>query len=143
MLYTYQNQHQADAALIICVDFRFHEASAKYVKDEMKQNFDLITLAGSQKNIAENNELWQATSRTINNVCVNLHHIKKIMVLAHEDCGAYGGSKNFVNSAEEEQKYWEDLEKAKQRLQSEFPNLSIIIGYCKIVNGEYNFTVKE
>ena len=142
MRYPYQGQHYVDAALIICVDFRFHESCTKYVKEEMQLDFDLITMAGPQKNIAEDNALWREVVKDIKKVCVELHHIKKIVIFAHEDCGAYGGSNNFAGSEEEEQKYWEDLETARQNLQRLFPELTIIIGYCKIVNDEYHFTVK-
>jgi len=141
MKYIYQNKHEADAALIICMDFRFYVACLDYVKNIMGLDFDLVTMAGSQKNIAEGNELWQATLKTIQNVCVKMHHIKKIVVLAHQDCGAYGGSKNFAGSAEEEQKYRDDLAKAKKCLRQEFSELEIIVGYCRIVDGEYDFSI--
>jgi carbonic anhydrase len=143
MNYTFQGQHQADAALIICMDFRFHWVSTDYVQNTMRLKCDLITMAGSQKSIAEDNDLWRETSKTIKKVCVELHHIKKIVVFAHQDCGAYGGSKNFVNLKEEEQKYWEDLQKAKQNLQQLFPELEIILGYCNIINDKYHFTFKQ
>jgi carbonic anhydrase len=68
----------------------------------------------------------------------DLHHAQKIVIINHEDCGAYGGSKKFEGDREAEQQFHvEELQKAKMKILSLYPDREIILAYAKLVdNGE-------
>ena len=135
------NKHQAEAILITCIDFRFHQAVLEYVKKNLAVDFDLLTIPGVAKNFALGNGLAQQSKDIIKNVSLPLHHIKKIILLNHWDCGGYGGSASFSAPEAEEQKYQADLKQAREILTNDFPELQVIIGYSKVQNGQLDFII--
>ncbi|MBU1131322.1 hypothetical protein KJ840_04270 [Patescibacteria group bacterium] len=144
MDYKYQHQHKAEAILITCIDFRFHQATIQYVSEELGlKDFDLLTVPGVAKNLAEGNVSGKEIIRIIKEVSRPLHQIKKIVVMNHWDCGGYGGSKSFASEKDEEEKYKSDLQKAKTILNKEFSELETIIGYSKVKNDQLVFKMIE
>ncbi len=143
MEYKYKNTHQAEAMLITCIDFRFHQATINYVRDNLATDFDLLTIPGVAKNFAEENQSAKEAIRIIKEVSLPLHQIKKIIVMNHWDCGGYGGSKSFSSEEEEENQYKNDLLKAKEFLTQEFSQLEVLIGYSKVTDDQLNFVMLE
>lgn len=142
MEFKYQNLHNAEAILITCIDFRFHQVTTQYVKEKLDiKDFDLLTIPGVAKNFVEENQLSTGAIRIIKEVSLPLHQIKKVILIGHWDCGGYGGSKNFDSEADEEERYQVDLQKAKQILNNEFPELEVIIGYSKIRGDQLDFVM--
>jgi hypothetical protein len=108
-----QNSHDDSiAALIIhCIDYRFVSGERRFAKENsLKDSYDLIAYPGASKDIEK---LTDAVG-----VSVRLHSPKKIMIVDHEDCGAFGSD----NSLETHKT---SLEKAKTLLQEKFPNLPV------------------
>ena len=69
----------------------------------------------------------------------DLHHAKKLVIVNHQDCGAYGGSKVFNgDEAAEENFHKEELKKAKAKILQKYPDLEIILVYVKLVDGGEN-----
>ena len=58
-------------------------------------------------------------------IAVRLHHIKKVVLINHEDCGAYGQE----GTAE---KHAQDLQNAKEKILIKFPDLAVEIYYLKL-----------
>lgn len=143
MHYPFANQHQAEAVLITCIDFRFHELTTEYVKTHLAKSFDLLTMPGTAKNFVAKNQLASEAVRIIKDVCIGLHQVKKIILLGHWDCGGYGGSKNFDSTHAEAEKYEYDLRQAKLMLKKEFPALDVIIGYSRIDGEEVKFIMMD
>ena len=50
------------------------------------------------------------------NISLKLHDPDLIVLVNHEDCGAYGGSKKFASKEEEEQFHEQELDKAQETL---------------------------
>ena len=110
--------HNAESAVITCIDFRLQE----YINHWISQNFppktfDRVALAGGVKNLEAIREQIEIAHR--------LHHIKKVVLINHEDCGAYGESGT-------PEKHAEDLKIAKEKIQSQFPDLSVETYYLKL-----------
>lgn len=139
MEFSYKDKHNCEAILITCIDFRFHQATIQYLKENLIEDFDLLTIPGVAKNFVENNIQAKEAIRIIKEVSISLHQVKKIIVMAHWDCGGYGGSQSFASAEEEENKYQADLQKAKEILTQEFSELEILIGYSKIIDNQIEF----
>ena len=58
-----------------------------------------------------------------------LHHVKKIIIVNHKDCGAYGGSKNFESLEKEDKYHISELKKAKEIISNKYPDKEIVMLY--------------
>ncbi len=138
--FRYKNVHSCEAVVLACIDFRFWKETAKFVEEELGvKAYDFPKLPGAAKAI---NECLIDNDSDLAAQCVsvpcNLHHIQKIVVVNHADCGAYGGSAKFNNDSEAEQRFHEgELRKAKEKILKYYPGKEIILAYAKLVdNGE-------
>lgn len=105
------NDHQAEAIVVTCIDFRLQEAINNWISQNFAPKaFDRVALAGGVKNLE--------TILSQINIAHRLHHIKKVILINHQDCGAYG-----VEGSPE--KHAEDLRNAKAKVKEIYPNLEI------------------
>ncbi len=79
----------------------------------------------------------------IQNVSVKLHHIEKIILIAHRDCGAYGGSVAFASPEAEKEAQTKDLQAARRILFERFPKITVRIFYAEINGENVEFQVIE
>ena len=109
-------KHICQAVVIHCIDFRIQEAIHDFLQGF--HGVDHISLAGGVKELLEKGK----ESLTFSNLEISsrLHEPKKIILVQHEDCGAYGGSKAFENAQKETEFQREQLEKAKELLSVSF-----------------------
>ena len=130
-------KHECNHFVLSCIDFRFHEAISEWVKENnFVGDYDLVSLAGAQKNVA-NPETRDFFMNQLA-ISVRLHKTNTILLLAHQDCGAYGGSKAFASWAEEKAKYTEDLNIAEATIKNVYPEMKVkkIILEWKVKFGE-------
>lgn len=112
------NDHQAEAIVVTCIDFRLQEAINKFISEHFApKTFDRVALGGGVKNLD--------TILTQIDIAVRLHHIKKVVLVNHEDCGAYGAEGN-------PQKHAEDLRNATSRIKQQFPDLEVETYYLHL-----------
>ena len=119
--------YTAQAAIVWCFDNRAWDAFQRFLDREDIRTFDPILIAGGAKDLASPEQksnrqyLLDQIAKSI-----KLHHTKKIVLMTHEDCGAYGGSQKFGNDAEKEKIFHQsELEKAKQVLLRAFPDMEV------------------
>ncbi len=104
------------------MDFRFQSFIRKWADENIRnQSYDLISYAGASKDL-------DAILNQID-LSVRLHHIPRVVLIHHEDCGAYGPEGTFERHAA-------DLLRAKEALRSRHPQLDIDLYYLKL-NGEF------
>ncbi|OGF35688.1 hypothetical protein A2482_04505 [Candidatus Falkowbacteria bacterium RIFOXYC2_FULL_48_21] len=116
--------HTCNSLLLTCIDFRFNEAIRDWAKEQgLIKDFDLVSLAGAQKNFLDEDTKSVALKQL--EISSRLHGIKTVLLVAHQDCGAYGGSKAFASWDEEKAKYAEDLEKAESLIKERFSILAV------------------
>lgn len=135
-LFKYKNIHSCEAVVLTCIDFRFWRETVRFVEEELGlEVFDFPSLPGSVKAINEDNNLaMQCIS-----VPVELHHVKKIVLINHQDCGAYGGSVRFNGDDEAEQKFHEgELKKARKIILEKYPDKEVILVYAKLTEDKEN-----
>lgn len=81
----------AEALVLTCMDYRLVDDAAKFFDSKHLTNeYDQVSLAGaslaavSDKFPSSNAAFWDHVG-----IAKTLHHIKKVIVLDHRDCGAY------------------------------------------------------
>lgn len=74
-----------------CIDYRLFDATIELLKQDCCVDaFDHTILAGASLGYNQDDyESWKQTFIDHVNLAIELHHIKKIVVIDHEDCGAY------------------------------------------------------
>lgn len=114
--------HTCDAFIVACIDFRFQ----KYLRDWLEENmadktYDYVGFAGATKDLE--------TIKKQLDISVRLHHIKQVVLIHHEDCGAYG-----VESTHD--RHVTDLKKAEQTINTLYPYLKVDLFYLYL-DGEF------
>ena len=110
--------HTCDGLVVCCIDFRFQ----KYIRDWTDKNlagktFDLVGYAGATKEL-------DAVMKQVD-ISVNLHHINQIVLIHHEECGAYG-----MESTPE--RHAQDLKKAKLEINVKYPEVRVDLYYLHL-----------
>lgn len=115
--------HKAEAIIITCIDFRLQEAINQWISQNFApQTFDRVALAGGVKNL--DIILGQIE------IAKRLHDIHRAILINHEDCGAYG------DPPAGGEKHAQDLQNAKAKILSQFPDLTVGTYYLKL-NGAF------
>lgn len=131
--FKYNNIHSCEAVVLSCIDFRFREETQKFVEEELGiKSFDLASVPGAAKAINDSTSgadiIWQCLG-----VPCNLHHAGKIVVVNHQDCGAYGGSEKFGDDSQTELEFHAaELKKAKVMILEKFSDREVILAYAKL-----------
>ena len=110
--------HNCDACIVTCIDFRLQENINNWLKENFPpKSFDRVAFGGGVK------ELDKILSQI--DISKSLHSIKKVVLLNHEDCGAYGEGGN-------KKKHAEDLSKAKEIILKKYPDLEVETFYLHL-----------
>lgn len=83
----------ADACVISCYDARFDLATRKFLKRRGIVVYDQVKIPGSAKSLAApesdaDRDFVLGTVRT----SMRLHHATRVLLIGHNDCGAYSGA---------------------------------------------------
>ncbi len=114
--------HTCDAFVVSCLDFRFRNYLNKWLGEKMTgKTYDYVSYAGASKNLK--------TIMGQLDISVRLHQVKEVILINHEDCGAYG-----VESTDN--RHAADLNKAKKTISSQYPNLPVSLYYLHL-DGEF------
>jgi carbonic anhydrase len=119
--------YQAAAFVLRCFDARFQHVFDAFIRHVGFEYVDVVSVAGGGKVLASPEEASDrafvlrevATSR-------QLHHAPRVLVMTHQDCGAYGGDTRFQGDEEAEFAF-HTAEHAKARavLLTAFPNMRV------------------
>lgn len=110
------------------------KAIKKYLEDRnLLDDCDTVAVAGAAKNL-----LYSAPESERNfilkqiGISKNLHNIKKVILINHTDCGAYGGAGVFSSREAEETTHIRDMEEAERLIRSQYPELETETVLAKI-----------
>jgi len=80
-----------DWVLLSCMDYRLTSELAAYMDSRgLKDGYDHLILAGASLGALTNQRPdWGRTFWQHLDVALDLHKVKKVMVMDHRDCGAY------------------------------------------------------
>ena len=114
--------HTCDAFVVACIDFRFQRFIKKWLEENFQnKTYDYVGFAGSTKDL-----------KTIMNqldISVRLHHTKQVVLIHHEECGAYGTESTHDRHAK-------DLNIAKKTILEKYPSLKVDLFYLHL-DGEF------
>lgn len=80
----------AEALLLSCMDYRLVDDIVRYMDGRgMNNQYDHVVLAGGSLGAVSDKLAWGKTFWDHLNVAIKLHHIRKVLILDHKDCGAY------------------------------------------------------
>jgi len=82
---------EVEALLLSCMDYRLVDDHVRYMDGrKLTNNYDHIVLAGASLGaVTDKFPAWGKTFFEHLDVAIQLHHIKKVIILDHRDCGAY------------------------------------------------------
>lgn len=114
--------------VLMCMDFRFHRRLADVLGFAGYRDFDLLALPGSSKAIRE-----QATRGIILEsiaTAIAVHGVKRVLIVDHVDCRAYGGSEACSDSDAETRMHESALREAAGVVKERFRDLEVIPIYA-------------
>jgi carbonic anhydrase len=110
--------HNCDAIIISCIDFRFQKFIEEWeAKNLGESKFDRVALAGGIF------DLYTILKQV--ELSYKLHSIKKVILVNHEDCGAYGAAGTY-------EMHTNDLGEAKAILYKLYPKLEVDTYYLHL-----------
>jgi len=116
------NQHSCQAMVVHCIDFRFQKMLNDFLESSIGEaGYDRMGVAGVTKDL----NLFMAQLE----ISHRLHHIKQVVIIHHENCGAYGEEST-------PQKHNEELIKAKTAVSAKYPDLEVKLYFLKL-NGDF------
>jgi len=122
-----------EAMVLSCIDPRFQDlVNKKQASDGLSGKYSAFTIAGASIGVvAPAFKEWSKTFWENLGASVQLHNIKKVIVVNHRDCGAakiaYGEDK-VANSAVETETHKQALLEFKRQLNEKFPALGAQLG---------------
>lgn len=111
-------KHVTDALVVHCIDFRFQEYLDAWLQEHLGYgSYDRVSLAGGVFD-------FKAVLEQIE-ISVRLHEIGKVVLINHENCGAYGAEGDF-------ERHQKDLRVAKKAIQTDFPDLKVELYFLRL-----------
>lgn len=119
-----------DNLVIRCMDFRFHARLAELLAQHFGvERFECDSLAGCGGSKAIIDEQWRAVIFQALDLAVPLHRVRRVIIVDHVDCGAYGGSGKFGDRRDEAQFHAERLREAREIVHRSYPQLEVALFY--------------
>lgn len=112
------NNHTCEAVIVTCIDFRFQEYINNWISENFQpKTYDRVAIAGG---VFDFNCVLKQVE-----ISKRLHRIKKVVLINHEDCGAYGET----GTAE---KHADDLKNAASKIKNQYPDLEVATYYLHL-----------
>jgi hypothetical protein len=131
--------HVCDAAVVLCEDFRLHQRThernvlAAFVQ-ELGCDCDVITRGGAIQDLVRPQPGFDQSLLRDLAVSVNLHKVKTIYLVNHENCGAYAHF-NFTSRKLEIMQHYKDLQRAKEIVAQHFHGVKVEIRFAELDAG--------
>ena len=120
----------AEVLLLSCMDYRLLDEIAHYMDGRgLTDKYDHVILAGASLGaLVDTKPEWGTTFWSHVEVAKELHHINKVMIIDHRDCGAYKvfiGLDTAKDRETETRYHTEQLRKLATTLGTRHPDLSV------------------
>ena len=122
-----REKYECDAAILWCFDNRFDLGFQKFLKRIGVAHSDPIKIAGGAKCLASP-ELETDRTFVLEQIrtSMRLHNTKRVILMVHSDCGAYGGLPAFGGNAETEATHHRrELARAAVKLLEAIPGVEV------------------
>lgn len=112
------SDHSCETVIVTCIDFRFQSFINSWIAENFKpRNYDRVAWAGGVKD-------QEGILKQIE-ISKKLHHIKKAVLINHEDCGAYGAEGTS-------EKHAQDLKNTSDKIKALYPDLEVETYYLHL-----------
>ena len=114
-----REHYSADACIVWCLDDRFTELCEAFIKDRGFTRVDRVIVAGGAKSLASPEHENDADRYFISDQVkksLALHNPRRIILMTHSDCGAYGGKAKFGSDEGEIEIHRKELVAAREAL---------------------------
>lgn len=134
--------HTAQAIALTCIDFRFRKALHEFLENELNvYAVDHMAQGGGAKMLIEEGPIreWIFTNFDI---AFTKHAVNRVILINHQDCGAYGGSAAFSGLEDElaKQEMW--LRHGVSVVQSKYPDKQVE-AYLALLGDQDQVTFKK
>jgi carbonic anhydrase len=124
------------------MDFRFGpDIKAMLESKGHMGDVDIVSVAGAVKPLVHPTHPAEAEfmMRQLE-ISRLLHHTSHVILLAHEDCGAYGGRQAFADEKAERNTHETDLRAARDMIMAKLPEMRVQLMIAKLsADGEVSF----
>ena len=139
-------KHSCTTFVLRCMDFRLGAGEIRQVlfeADAVPAHFDEMTVAGGVKSLVTP-QLESDRDFILRHIELSrkLHNIKNVVLVNHQDCGAYGGSSALANEGEELKAHSADLRQAAKIIKQRFPDLTVQTYLAKLNPAGKNWVIK-
>ena len=122
-----------EAMVLSCIDPRFQDlVNKKQASDGLSSKYSAFTIAGASIGVvAPAFKEWSKTFWENLGASIQLHNIKKVIVVNHRDCGAAKiayGEANVANPAVETETHKQALLEFRRQLSEKFPTMQAQLG---------------
>lgn len=122
--------HEPEVLLLSCMDYRLMGDVASYMSGRgLQKEYDHIVLAGGS--LGANTDKFPAWGTTFwehLSIAIDLHKIRRVILMDHRDCGAYKvilGPEHAKDPAVEKATHAEQLQKLKAKVKEKHPTLEV------------------
>lgn len=132
---------QPKVLVLSCIDYRFFENEQTFLKEKnLAHQYDWTALAGASLALSgfphaeDATAFWDQLA-----ISEKIHHIKKLIIIDHQDCGAYAqkiDANLSKNPEHEKQIHRQYLTQAYQEILTRYPQFEIEL-YFATLDGEF------
>ena len=114
------------ALIICCKDYRYIQPIQRFAKRQLGIRwYDLKATAGGVLAMLDAPRLVRQWLLRDIDLVYRLHGVRRVILVHHEDCAAYGGSKELGNLARQKAFHRAKLQRATRFLKKEFRGLTV------------------
>ncbi|MBD3252002.1 hypothetical protein GF380_06175 [Candidatus Uhrbacteria bacterium] len=119
--------------VIRCMDGRLNNPIQAFLTEQgITGAYDLLSLPGGPKDLQDSGS---GLTQAVEKVSVGLHRVKKVLLIQHTDCGAYGGRVHCGGSEDADHAFQShELDIAATTLQEAYPELEIVKAMAHILD---------
>jgi len=118
-----KKHHGVKHLVVSCIDYRFRDKIARWIRTNLKNQADLVSVGGASKAFNDTASVAYLMSHLA--LARDLHGVTTIHLIDHIDCGAYGGSKQHANETAEKKFHRTELDRAAKAIKKKFPKLKV------------------
>jgi len=133
--------HTCKNLIIHCIDFRLMDDIYAWLRENgFAGDCDTVSLAGASKDLLDSDrpEYGDFILKQIR-ISHDLHKMRRVILMHHTDCGAYGGRKAFGDALEEERRHIHDMQEASRKIKSRWSDVETVLVLIKMGGGENEF----
>jgi len=114
------------ALVICCKDYRYIQPTQRFVRQRLGIRwYDLKATAGGARAMLDSPSAVRRWILRDIELVYRLHGARRVILVHHEDCAAYGGSAKLGTLAQQRRFHRTQLKRAQRVLRRKFPNLTV------------------